>query len=144
MLAVQVNLVLQADRPHWLRLLGRTTQHELIEALTREFTTTLLSMEACASWLSLLFKLGSLDHFRFGEGPPPPDDPDAVSSAEVMSIVRQEPKTLEDAKKQLELLSTGILQLEHRAVQVGQQVFGVDGPDSDEAPAAATSTTDTN
>ena len=114
----QLQLVVSDPLPEWLRVFGGLTAYQVIMVTAQNFTPFLLTMEQCTTSLGQLTETGSWSQFQFGDSvnsayEPAPED---AANAQIASILQEEPRTLADAKRQIDLLAGAVLQLEQKVV----------------------------
>ncbi|WFD30972.1 hypothetical protein MSPP1_001998 [Malassezia sp. CBS 17886] len=87
----------------------------LVSLLEENVMSFLLVLQQCHASLSQLLAFGSRAHFSFANAAPAQDTTD-IAQLQLIHFLREEPRTLPDAKRQLELVAGAVLQLEMRVV----------------------------
>lgn len=127
-IAVQLYLLVHGT-PRWLAYTG-AAPYEMNILMLRLFPSFLLALESCADATQRLLVSGSRRHFAFGNAEL--DDSEDAEDAHIMSYLQEEPQTLGDAKRHLELIATGVVQLEEHLVALAAgRTDGADAGETD-------------
>ncbi|WFD34106.1 hypothetical protein MCUN1_000938 [Malassezia cuniculi] len=118
-IAVQLYFLTQG-MPAWLARSTGSVPFQINLLLLRLVPSFLLALESCADAIQRLLTSGSRKHFAFGDAHIE-HDIDAESSR-LMNYLQEDPRTLVDAQEHLELVASGILQLEERILLLADGV----------------------
>lgn len=116
MAVLQVQLILAEQLPWWTRIFYGLTAHEIGTVMLQCFAAFLLVFDQCTVSFSQLAEMGSFAHFQFGASskPIPQPSPDELANLQIASLLQEEAETLEQARRQLQLLVSATAQLENK------------------------------
>lgn len=123
-IAYEFYLITQGS-PLWLARSIGVNPNTIVTLLLRLVPTFLIALDSCAEAGYVLLLSGSRKHFVFGEGPSDSqadDDSDIPGNAQLIHMLQEDPQTLREAQRQLELISSGVAQLEERILEFATEI----------------------